>query len=173
MSVAMQAGGAAGFIFLCMAFSVAHANAPEKKAPKPVLVKRLKLKDLPGRWAGIGNMSFRDGTKERMKCRIVYRFQSSQDLIQKIWCRNRNIRVEVQARIINRDGKLLGSWDDRIYSMSGKLNGRFQGNQIKAKLQGSFFTAHLNIAVIGGQQTIRLTPNKGQLQSMHIRLARG
>ncbi len=173
-----KAGCTACFISMFMASPLAFADIPAKNViqvnvPKPALVKQIDLGDLPGRWTGIGDMAFRDGTKERMKCRIIYRFQAVQNLLQKIWCRNSNIRLEVKAEIVNHKGKLSGNWDDRIYSMSGKLNGRLRGNQIQANLSGVFFTARLNISIVGNRQTIRLIPNNGQLRFMNIRLARG
>ena len=163
--------GSLAFTSMISAFSSAEIYA--QSVPKPVQVSQLKLKDLSGRWTGVGDMSFRDGTKEHIKCRIVYRSRSIRKLIQKIWCKNRNIRLEVQAEIIDKNGRLSGSWDDRVYSMSGQLRGQLKGNQLKASLAGGFFNAKLNISVIGRRQTIQFTPDQGQLRSMQLRLARG
>ena len=46
-------------------------------------------------WA---TMAVGDGTTEKMNCRIIYRFSARSKLVQKIWCKNKNMRLGDQDR---------------------------------------------------------------------------
>jgi hypothetical protein len=172
MQLAMRASLAVCILFACAGVSFAFGKVFAQGVPKPILVTPLKLTDLPGRWVGVGNMRFRDGTTEQMECRITYRFHAKGRLIQNIWCKNANMRLEIKTRINDDNGKITGSWNDRVYAMSGDLAGRLHGNQIQAALSSTFFNATLNVMMIGSTQTIQVTPNDGHLRSMRISLAR-
>ncbi len=173
MRIAMRARIASSAVMAGAMSCYALSGVVAQVIPKPVLVTPLKLKDLPGRWVGIGNMAFRDGTSEKLNCRITYRIRRHKNLVQNIWCKNTSMRLEIKTKIVDRGGKISGFWNDRIYSMSGTLEGRRHGNQIKAALTSTFFNARLNIMIIGTRQTIQVTPHDGRLQSMRISLARG
>ncbi len=172
MQLAMRAGFAICILMCCAAVSLAFGKVLAQGVPKPILVTPLKLSDLPGRWVGIGDMRFRDGSRKRMTCRITYRFRAKSRLVQNIWCKNAGMRLEIKTHINDNNGKITGSWDDRIYAMSGDLRGKLHGNQIQAALSSTFFNAKLNVMIIGKTQTIQVTPNDGRLRSMRISLAR-
>lgn len=150
---------------------VTQANA--QAIPRPVLVSRLKLSDLPGRWIGVGRIEFRNGRVDRMRCWITYRRRNKAQLMQQIRCKSPERRIEVKTQMYHRNGKISGAWKDHVYEVSGNIKGRLHGNQLKAYLSGMFFNAALNIMIIGKEQTIEVRPRNSRLRSMRISLARG
>ena len=158
-------------VFATVDLGVRYAFA--QGVPKPVLVTRLKLADLPGRWVGIGRVEFRDGDTDRMKCRITYRIRDNSKIIQNIRCKSEKRRIEIKTQFVDNGGKITGAWRDRVYEVSGRIKGQLHGNQLKAALSGLFFNADLNIMLIGSEQTIEVKPRDSSLRLMRILLARG
>ena len=160
-------------VCICATFSLAYGRVLAQGVPKPILVTPLKLSDLPGRWVGIGKLEFRDGEIDHMKCRITYQIREQVRLIQNIRCKSKKRRVEIKTTFVQQDGKITGAWRDRVYEVSGRIQGRLHGNQIQAALSGIFFNAGLNIMIIGREQTIEVTPRDSSFRVMRISLARG
>lgn len=75
---------------------------------------------LSGAWAGGGDISMTDGSRERILCRAQYSVgEAGRSLVQHLRCASASYRLEISADVQDRGGALYGSWSEAAHGEFG------------------------------------------------------
>ena len=117
---------------------------------------------LSGAWAGGGNVSLSDGSRERIVCRARYSVrEAGRGLVQNLRCASASYRLEISADVVDRGGALSGSWSEAAHGESGSVSGRVEGSVVRAVVRGGSFAAGIGINLHGDSQSVTITPSSG------------
>jgi hypothetical protein len=126
---------------------------------------------LAGSWAGGGIITLSSGGRERLRCRAHHTVgQGGRSLAMTVRCASDSYRIELAANVVNRRGRIFGSWSESSYGASGTVSGSAAGGRINATATSSSFTAGLAISTGGGRQSISITPHNAPITGVHVAL---
>jgi hypothetical protein len=126
---------------------------------------------LAGSWAGSGIITLSSGSRERLRCRAHHAVgQGGRSLAMTVRCASDSYRIELAANVVNRRGRIFGSWSESSYGASGSVSGSAVGGRINATATSSSFTAGLAISTGGGRQSISITPHNAPITGVHVAL---
>jgi hypothetical protein len=129
---------------------------------------------LAGSWSGAGTMAVPDGPRERIRCRATYTVApSGLELHQELRCASDSYRFDVSSSLVYKGGQVVGTWTERTRKASGRVSGSATGNEIRATVQGSGFSASLLLVTRGSRQTLAIRTDKADLPSFSIDLRQG
>jgi hypothetical protein len=117
------------------------------------------IDDLTGYWTGTGTVVLAGGDKEQVKCAAVYKVGQGGTLIrQSMRCASADYRIDATA-LLRIDGALVsGNWEERTYSASGEVSGRYTGTSLVLSVQGPGFTASMSVGLGRCRQSISIAP---------------
>lgn len=117
---------------------------------------------LSGAWAGGGDISMADGSRERILCRARYSVgEAGRSLVQHLRCASASYRLEISADVQDRGGALYGSWSEAAHGESGSISGSVAGSVVRAQVHGGNFSAGIGINLRGNSQSVTITPSSG------------
>ena len=129
---------------------------------------------LAGSWSGAGSVAVPGGPRERIRCRATYTVApSGLELHQELRCASDSYRFDVSSSFIYKDGQVVGTWTERSRKASGQVSGSATGNEIRATVQGSGFSASLLLVTRGNRQTLSIRTDKADLPSFSVDLRQG
>jgi hypothetical protein len=151
-----------------VALSLTAAQALAQRADGP-------FADLSGYWTGGGNITMSNGSSERIRCKATYAVNDSgKSLNQSIRCASDSYRLEISANVTVSAGAVSGSWTEATRHATGNLSGRASGSEIQARVDGTGFSAGLQVRFHGDKQTVSIRPTEGtDVASVAITLHKG
>lgn len=156
-------GGIATAALIAFATLPAHA---QKSAPGP-------FASFIGSWSGTGSVTLADGTKERLRCKVSYSLDNSNEtLSQNMRCASDSYKFDLKAEAREKGGTVSGRWTEVTRNASGLLSGRVSGGQIQASVRHPGFTAELTLATRGDNQSITIVSAGNQPVTVSITLNR-
>jgi len=122
---------------------------------------------LEGRWRGTGTVTPIGGQPERILCRISYaKTRGGQGVRQVINCAGTDYRIEASADVRCNGNSISGLWSENIASNTGRINGRLEGNRLRASFKGPNFEGRLSVNFASrGRHTVTISqfdPAKGR-----------
>lgn len=130
---------------------------------------------LTGAWTGGGSIAMTDGSKERIRCKASYSVPPSGEALHlQLDCASDSYKVQVISNVVaGGDGNLSGTWREVTRQASGNVSGQVsEGGQISASLGGTGFSARLSVATHGNRQTVNITSEGTDVQSVTIEMRR-
>jgi hypothetical protein len=125
-----------------------------------------------GNWSGTGTIYVNDG-QERIRCRATYSVDAAGTaLTQVLLCASDSYRFNLSTNVTNSGGALSGSWGETSRGVSGTLEGRMSGSDVRALVSTVGFTANLTLTMRGGKQTISIRSDNQDLRGVDISLAK-
>ena len=130
---------------------------------------------LPGRWVGQGRLGFKSGDVENIRCRATYFVdRGGRNLKQNIRCASASGKVELKSEMQHDDsGKLVGTWKELLYNLSGKLDGSVTERGFRIRVVGDDLNAHMEIIVKDHQQIVEVHFDSATLIGMTLMLKKG
>lgn len=132
--------------------------------------------NFPGRWTGEGRLGFKDGKIETVTCRATYFVaEDHANLTQNIRCASPSGKIEVKSNVIEKDGKLTGSWNELIYNMTGELTGQVTKAGFLVNVKGtgeSDLSATMDILVKDTKQIVEIHFNSSTLLGITLLLGK-
>jgi len=130
----------------CLPVSAAYADGPFSR--------------FAGAWYGNGTISMRDGTRERIRCRVRYSVASAGTVLnQDLVCASESYKFDVKSQVQAQGGQLSGSWTETSRNVTGSVSGQVTPGTIRAIVTGATFSAGLSLAVRGGTQYVQIRPS--------------
>jgi hypothetical protein len=126
-----------------------------------------------GLWSGDGTMSRTDGTKERIRCRNQYLVtRDGSNLQQALRCSSDQYEFHVNTYVdADETGVLSGSWTEMTRNITGRINGRVDGNRVTVRAgAGGAFSATMTIVTTGNLQSVRIEPTGMDVTLVSVQL---
>ena len=105
---------------------------------------------MDGSWAGSGTVAMDSGTKERMRCTAQYLVKDDDNNLQQhLNCSSPSYDFKVNTYVDHAGGSLSGYWEELKNNVRGSVDGNTRGNRVHVVLQGSAFSAVLDLVTSG------------------------
>ena len=127
-----------------------------------------------GSWSGTGTIAMNDGHNERIRCKAVYEVTPSGIILhQNLRCASDSYKFEVRSSIQAEGSNLTGTWTEVTRQATGAVSGSISGGQISTHVEGTGFSASLNVTTRGNQQTVSINPQGTDIKAVQIDMKRG
>ena len=156
----MAKRAAAVVLGFCAAMAVASATAGP-------------IDDLTGYWTGAGSVLLSNGSTERVKCAVVYKVgEGGTRIRQTLRCASADYSINAAAELHVRGAQVSGNWEEKTYSATGEITGRYNGTSFVLSIQGANFTAAMNVSLSACKQSINISPKGLDVNRISIGLVK-
>ncbi|MBU1211515.1 MAG: hypothetical protein KJ587_09615 [Alphaproteobacteria bacterium] len=152
-----------GFVRLfCASLAIAAVPAPSVAAG---------IDDLAGRWSGWGSVKLTNGATEQVKCVATYFIkEAGSSLDQNLRCASASYKIDAKANYNVSGSAVSGSWEERTHSAKGVVAGQVTDNLFKLSVKGDTFSANMTMSSSACKQSISITPQGLNVDSISIGL---
>ena len=151
------------FAMICAAL-IALAPTAEARKSNP-------FSGLEGSWRGSGTASFDGGRKERLSCSARYRPAGGRSLSMSIRCANPSLNVQLNGRLVYRNGRVSGSWSESSTGMGGKTVGRAGSSSLRLRFGGDL-SGRVSVSYSKSRQSVSITTSSPVFRKANVRLRR-
>jgi hypothetical protein len=131
------------------------------------------IEDLTGYWTGAGTVVLKGGDTERVKCAVVYKVgRGGTQIRQTLRCASADYNISGAAELNVNGAQVSGSWEEKTYSATGEVSGRYTGSSFVLTIQGASFTAGMNVGLSSCKQSITITPKGLEVRRISMNLAK-
>ena len=140
----------------------------------PLAVAESAVENLAGRWSGQGALETSNGTRETVKCVVVYEIKSGNTVInQNLRCASASYKIDAQTQMKVAAGQLTGTWAESSFGTSGTVAGQVRTGGFTIVVDGGLFSARMSVASGKGTQTLNILPVGLAVTRISIGLKRG
>jgi hypothetical protein len=125
---------------------------------------------MAGTWSGAGSVTLDDGSRERIRCRAVYRV-GGVNMVMSLTCASDAYKFSLQADVVAQGSTISGNWTEASRGISGSLQGRGGGGNFQVAVNAAGFNANLSMRTSGNRQSVSISADSG-FRSASISLAR-
>lgn len=130
------------------------------------------IDDLNGYWTGGGTVLFSEGN-ERVKCAVIYKVgQGGTKIKQTMRCASADYSISATAELNVRGAQVDGTWEEKTYSATGQISGRYTGSTFVLSIKGANFSAAMNVGLSGCKQSITINPKGLEVRRITMSLAK-
>ena len=130
------------------------------------------IEDLDGYWSGGGTVVFSEGS-ERVKCAVRYKVgQGGTQIRQIMRCASADFSINATAELGVNGGQVAGNWEEKTYSATGQISGRYTGSSFVLTIKGANFTAAMNVGLSSCKQSITIHPRGLEVRRISMSLAK-
>jgi hypothetical protein len=127
---------------------------------------------LAGTWGGSGTARFDDGKTESLRCKGYYTNNGNpHSLGLSIRCANASAKIELRANLVDSNGAVSGSWEERTYNQSGTVTGRTTPGRMTLAISGGI-TGTMTVAITGGSHSVTVASSGPSFKGVHISMSR-
>jgi len=149
---------------LAFALSLAAGAATLTAAP---------IDDLSGYWSGSGSVTLSNGKTESVKCAVTYKVSEGGGQVrQSMRCASADYRINALADLQIKGSQVSGSWEEKTYSATGQVSGRYTGSSFVLSIEGANFTAAMNVNMSDCKQSISIAPKGLEVSKISIGLGK-
>jgi hypothetical protein len=131
------------------------------------------IEDLNGYWSGNGSVVLSNGNTERVKCSVIYKVtDGGAQIRQTMRCASADYKIDALAELRVKGEKVSGSWEEKTYSATGAVSGRFSDNSFVLSIQGANFSAAMNVSLSDCKQNINISPQGLEVTRISIGLGK-
>jgi len=131
------------------------------------------IEDLSGYWTGAGTVLLTSGSTERVKCAVIYKVGGSGTQIkQTMRCASADYNINAAAELRVNGAQVSGNWEEKTYSATGDVAGRYTGSSFVLSIKGQNFTAGMNVGLSSCKQSINITPQGLDVRRISMNLAK-
>ena len=131
------------------------------------------IEDMAGYWTGAGTVVLKGGDTERVKCAVLYKVGAGGTRIrQTLRCASADYNINGAAELRVQGAQVSGSWEEKTYSATGEVSGRYSGSSFSLSIQGASFTAAMNVGLSSCKQSITITPKGLDVRRISMNLAK-
>lgn len=127
---------------------------------------------MAGNWSGAGNVTFDDGSTERIRCRATYAVGAGGNgLNQSLVCASDSYKLDLKSNVVAQGGALSGTWSESSRNVSGTLEGHSANGNFQVVVTAPGFSANLALTTRGNKQSVVLKA-ESQFKGASISLTR-
>ncbi|RTL67566.1 MAG: hypothetical protein EKK41_16705 [Hyphomicrobiales bacterium] len=149
-----------------MGLLATNVISPAARAATPI-------EAMAGYWSGTGSVSLTSGKTERVKCAVTYKVSDGGAQIkQNMRCASQDYTINSSADLRVHGNNVTGSWEEKTYSATGQVSGKYTGTAFNLSIKGGNFSAALNLNTSECKQQISITPQGLEVNRITIGLAK-
>ena len=134
--------------------------------------KAATFSDLNGTWRGGGKLKLASGRSERLRCRAYYTpKEGGKRLGMAVRCASTSYKFELRAQLTVKGSRVSGSWEERNFNSSGRVNGSLRRGRMALSARGSL-RAGLFVTYNRNRQTVRMTGKFDNFRGMSLSFRR-
>lgn len=127
---------------------------------------------LVGTWGGSGTARFDDGKSESLRCKGYYTNNGNpHSLGLSIRCANASAKLELRANLLDTNGAVSGSWEERTYNQSGTVTGRATPSRMTLAISGGI-TGTMTVSIAGASHSVTVASSGPSFKGVHISMSR-
>jgi hypothetical protein len=128
---------------------------------------------LAGSWSGTGAVTLAGGGREPIRCRAVYNVGGDgRAMRQDLRCASDSYRFTLKGDITVQDGgNITGRWTEATRNAGGHITGRISNGHLRGLIEGTGFSAMVNVQTFGDRQSVSLTSH-AEVRSVSINMKR-
>lgn len=127
---------------------------------------------LAGTWTGSGTAKFEGGKTESLRCKGYYTNDGGgKNLGLSIRCANASAKVELRANLVNANGSVSGSWEERTYNQAGTVTGKATANRVNLTISGGI-QGSISISINGGAHSVAVSTGGPTLKGVNLTMTR-
>jgi hypothetical protein len=131
------------------------------------------ISDLTGYWMGGGTIILSKNQTEKVRCAVTYKVLVGETRIrQNVRCASQDYAINASADLEVRNGQVSGSWEEKTYSATGEVSGRYTGSVFLLNIRGANFTADMKVGLSTCRQQIDIVPRGLEMRRVSIGLAK-
>lgn len=131
------------------------------------------IEGLSGYWSGNGSVVLSNGSTERVKCAVIYKVsEGGSQIRQTMRCASADYKIDSLAELSVKGEKVSGSWEEKTYSATGEVSGKFADNNFVLSIKGVNFTAAMNVSLSDCKQNISISPQGLEVTKISIGLGK-
>lgn len=131
------------------------------------------LEGMAGYWSGGGQVAMTSGKTERVKCAVTYKVGDAGGQIkQNMRCASQDYTINASAELHVKGELVSGNWEEKTYSATGQVSGRYVDNKLNLSIKGANFSAAMNLSLSDCKQQISITPQGLEVSRINISLAK-
>ncbi len=139
----------------------------------PTYAQTGPFQNLAGNWSGAGTITFSNGSRERIRCRVAYAVQAGGGAMQQeLRCASDSYRFDVSSTVQSSGANLSGQWTEVSRGVTGSVTGQANSSQLEALIQAPGFVASLSMRTSGNKQTVTLRPTGFEVSDVSVALSR-
>ena len=117
------------------------------------------VENLAGKWTGQGALETSSGTRETVKCVVVYEVKSANTVInQNLRCASASYKIDAQTQMKVAGKELSGTWAESSFGTSGTVAGHVRPGGFTIVVDGGLFSARMSVASGKSSQTLNILP---------------
>ena len=98
------------------------------------------VENLAGKWTGQGALETSSGTRETVKCVVVYEVKSANTVInQNLRCASASYKIDAQTQMKVAGKELSGTWAESSFGTSGTVAGHVRPGGFTIVVDGGLF----------------------------------
>lgn len=118
-----------------------------------------QIEGMNGYWSGNGSVVLANGNTERVKCAVTYRIsENGTQIRQTMRCASADYKIDALAELRVKGERVSGSWEEKTYSATGEVSGKFADNAFALNIKGANFSAAMNVSLSDCKQNISISP---------------
>ena len=139
-------------------------------SPASVQAQSGPFAGMAGNWAGGGNVTLDDGSKERLRCRASYAVAGI-NMTMTLTCASDSYKFVLSANVADQGGAVTGTWSESSRNISGTLQGRGGGGSFEVVASTAGFNGNISLRTAGAKQSINIRADS-QFRAASIALSR-
>jgi uncharacterized protein (DUF2147 family) len=130
------------------------------------------IEELDGYWSGSGTVVLSEGS-ERVKCAVRYKVgQGGTQIKQTMRCASADYSINATAELAVSGAQIAGNWEEKTYSASGQVSGRYTGSTFVLSIKGANFSAAMHVGLSSCKQSITIHPRGLEVRRISMNLAK-
>jgi len=147
-------------VLLCAGYAAAQSKTTVGSASK-----ENPFAALAGSWSGGGTIDLANGKHEPIKCRASYDVLENQNKLQlNLHCASQSYNFDLRASAAYSGGAITGNWSESSRNAAGTLSGKIEGAGFQVVAKGQTFSANLNLATRGANQSVTIKSQDAQAE---------
>jgi hypothetical protein len=131
------------------------------------------IEDLTGYWMGSGTVQLTNRDTEKVKCAVVYKVgEEGTRIKQTLRCASADYNINAVAELRVAGAQVSGNWEEKTYSATGQVSGRYTGSAFALSIEGANFTAAMSLGLSACKQTINIQPKGLEVRRITLNLAK-
>ena len=124
-----------------------------------------------GSWAGSGQVTFKNGSTEQIRCRARYTTSNGDNALeQTLRCASASYQFELNTDIAHANGRISGSWVESTNDVAGRISGEASDGRIRALVSGDGLSASVAVTMSANVQAVRMRPQDQKVREVSIEL---
>jgi hypothetical protein len=116
---------------------------------------------------------FADGSSEQIRCRAYYNPRDDgRQLGLAIRCASTSYKMEIRASLLDDNGRVTGTWEERTFNATGHATGRATSGNVSLAIAGGGLSGTMSVSFRRSSQKVAIITSGDSLRGVSMNLTR-